>query len=62
MFGIAQIVHGEAACSACGKDACLTTWNGADPGPEPMCLDHALKMLDATRAVTVAIFGLKDDT
>jgi hypothetical protein len=61
MFGIAQIVHGDATCSACDRPAVVTTWNGADPDAEPMCLDHALMMLDMTRSVAVNIFGAKND-
>ncbi len=60
MFGIAQIVEGEATCAFCDQEACFTTWNGADPGPEPACFEHGMSLIDTMRRLSVAIFGPKD--
>jgi hypothetical protein len=57
MFGIAQIIEGEATCVGCDRPAKLTVWTGADPEPEPYCLEHSLIMLDVTRRCATDIFG-----
>lgn len=59
MLGLAQIVDGVTVCSAggCIREACLTSWNGADPEPAPYCLEHALTFVDLTRRMAVQLFG-----
>lgn len=60
MLHVEQIIEGDAQCQFCGDAAVVTMGNGADPEPEPLCVEHAREWFEFTTHAVVDLFGKKE--